>query len=156
MHADQSISARATHRAAPSAIRTPLVSHGRAGLQHVDRRSMASTRIGTSYNSHLSSTKRSSCAASTSGVRAARVHACTAQALHVRLLCMATPCIHCPCMPDAYFQGSTDPEDASASAAWAMLKDFTVKEFQGLSASYVASRAKRDELRKAVLVSWQA
>eukprot|EP00955_Chlamydomonas_euryale_P079259 363275-Chlamydomonas_euryale.AAC.9 len=58
------------------------------------------------------------------------------------------PCLHAghnlPHGVNAYAkQGAED--------SWKMLKDFTVKEFRGMSSSFVSSREKRDELRSAVL-----
>lgn len=43
-------------------------------------------------------------------------------------------------------------EGTDLTASWALLKEFSLKEFKGLGASYLATPKKRDQLRAALKV----
>jgi hypothetical protein len=46
--------------------------------------------------------------------------------------------------------------EASRSAAWQLLQDFTLKQFKGLAQPMVATKAARDKLRAAVLLAYSS
>lgn len=61
-----------------------------------------------------------------------------------------------PTPPDASSAPSTSAPSASDGDCWALLKEFTKREFRGASGDLVATPEKREALRTAVLTAYRA